>query len=153
MAWMRTFALTGEGLPELRLLAEQIVSELFARDYLSEYAAVLNWVRKNIRYSRDPATIEQVKQPHIVLATRTGDCDDLATLIGALVLQLGGKVRFVAGGFRGSPVGGDGQPVLTHVWVEAWDPASRLWVVLDPVPGRDVGSMLDRLVRVHVQPV
>jgi transglutaminase-like putative cysteine protease len=138
---MVAFARQGEADPRLRALAERITSGIFSHDYLSEYAAILNWVRSNIRYSRDPRTIEQVKQPHAVLQTKTGDCDDLAVLIAALVGQMGGQVRFVAGGF--SRPGGHRK--LSHVWAEAFDPGTRAWVVLDPVPGRKVHNMLGRL--------
>jgi transglutaminase-like putative cysteine protease len=151
LAWMAKFALRGEATPEIRLLAEKITRKLNSKDYLSEYAAILNWVRVNIRYSRDPRTIEQVKLPHVTLQTGTGDCDDLATLIGGLILSLGGSIRFVAGAYRGGPTR-DGQPVPSHVWVEAFDPSSG-WVVLDPVPGRSVNNMLASLVKRWVQPV
>lgn len=122
----------------LRNLAEQIVRGLTPHDYLSEYAAVLNWVRQNIRYVRDPRTIEQVKTPRVIVETGSADCDDMAILIGTLVGALGGQVRLVAAAFAG-------KEHLTHVWCEAFDPLSKAWVVLDPVPGRRVDEMLKRI--------
>lgn len=135
MRYMKRFALQGEEAPEVRVVAEGIVAELMGRDYVSEYVAVLNWVRQHIRYTRDPRTIEQVRSPQVTLARRQGDCDDMATLIAALVAQLGGSTRFVAAAF------GPGR-ALAHVWAEAFDPASKQWVVLDPVPGKRVNNML-----------
>jgi transglutaminase-like putative cysteine protease len=135
MRYMKQFALHGEESPEVRVLAESIVGELMGRDYVSEYVAVLNWVRQNIRYTRDPRTIEQVRTPQVTIARKQGDCDDMATLIAALVAQLGGSVRFVAASF--GP-----QRALAHVWAEALDPTTRRWVVLDPVPGKRVNNML-----------
>jgi transglutaminase-like putative cysteine protease len=122
----------------LREFAEKLVADLWPHDYLSEYAAVLNWVRANVRYSRDPRSIEQVKTPSVVLETKTGDCDDMSVLVGTLVGLLGGKVRLVAASFK---VNGP----LAHVWLEAWEPSSGAWVVLDPVPGRKVDQMLGRI--------
>lgn len=122
----------------MRELTEQIVAGLWPNDYLSEYVAVLNWVRRHIRYSRDPITIEQVKAPRATIETRTGDCDDMAVLLAAMVGHLGGESRFVAGAFRSHR----GRPVLSHVWCEAKDPSSGAWVALDPVPGRRVDQML-----------
>lgn len=136
---MRKLALDAQGDVALRELAEKITSGLIDKDYVSEYAAVLNWVRKNVRYVRDPVTIEQVKTPRAVLETRSGDCDDKAVLISALIGHLGGRSRFSAGAFKRAP---SGRPILAHVWCEAHDPASNAWIVLDPVPGRRVHQML-----------
>lgn len=135
MSHMKRAALAGEDMPEIRLLAERIIKDVMARDYLSEYAAIYHWVASHIRYTRDPRTIEQVKEPHVTLATGQGDCDDMATLIAALVLSVGGHVRFVAGSF------GKGRP-LTHVWAEAYAPANKAWVILDPVPGDRISSLI-----------
>jgi len=145
LVWMARFARSGEANPQLRGLAERITRNVFPHDYLSEYTAILNWVRTHIRYSRDPRTIEQLKQPHVVAQTRTGDCDDMSILIASLVAQMGGHVRFVAGGKPGGN--------LSHVWCEAFDPVSKAWVVLDPVPGRKVHRMLGRLSQRLVEPV
>lgn len=128
----------------IRLFAEPLVKHLKPHDYISEYAAVLNWVRCNIRYTRDPVNAEQLKTPAAILETGTGDCDEMAILIATLVGVLGGRVRFVAGAFRLTALG---EPEFSHVWCEAFEPASKAWVVLDPVPGRNVASMLRRLQR------
>ena len=154
LAWMAKFIRDGQQDQRVRELAERLVAGIFSHDYLSEYAAVLNWVRANIKYRRDPRTIEQVKTPQIVLQTQNGDCDDMAVLIGTLVGSLGAQVRLVAGAMRGAPiVPRTGKPMLSHVWVEAFDPKSDCWVVLDPVPGRKVNEMLGRLAHVVVLPV
>lgn len=150
LRWMAEFTQRGVADPRVRLLAEELVAGVMPHDYLSEYAAVLNWVRTNIRYTRDPAEIEQLKTVDVTLETRSADCDDLAVLLGALCGALGARVRFVAGGYgtkdpSGSP--------YSHVWCEVYDPVTKAWVVLDPVPGRRVGQMLNRLVDSLVQPV
>lgn len=143
MRWMARETQIAQQDTSLRLFAEKLVVGVFPHDYLSEYAAVLNWVRLHIRYTRDPVTIEQVKTPAAVLETESGDCDDLSTCIGSLLGTLGAKIRYVAGAFAHDA---DGQPALTHVWCEAWEPNIKAWVVLDPVPGRRVGQMLNKLI-------
>lgn len=138
LQWMARQTQIAQQDASLRLFAETLIRGVFPHDYLSEYAAVNNWVRMHIRYSRDPITIEQVKTPQAVLETETADCDCMCVLIGSLVGTLGAKVRFVAGGFASGS--------LSHVWCEAWEPNIKAFVVLDPVPGRRVGQMLGRLV-------
>ena len=139
---MRQMARLGINDARVRLLAEQIVRNVFPHDYLSEFAAFLNWVRTHIRYSRDPVDIEQLKTPQVTLETETGDCDDQSILLAAFCAQLGARVRFVAGAFKFS----GSEPIFAHVWCEAFDPSSKVWVVLDAVPGRRVAEMIDRLV-------
>lgn len=146
LVWMARLAQKGQYDSRLRLLAEKITANIFEHDYLSEYMAILNWVRVNVRYSRDPRTIEQLKEPHVIVETGTGDCDDMAVLIAALIGQIGGRVRFVAGAMKGAKKLPSGRPVLSHVWAEAFDPSSKCWVVLDPVPGRKVHQMLGRVI-------
>ena len=130
--------------PQLRLLVEDIVREVYPHDYLSEYMAIYHWVQMNVRYTRDPVTVEQLKTPAAVLRTRAADCDCIATLLAAMVGVVGGKSRFVAGAFRAG--------VLEHVWCEVYEPRSKAWVVLDPVPGRRVQQMLGRVVDSIVAP-
>lgn len=136
--------------PELRALTERLVQNVFPHDYLSEYAAILNWTRMNIRYLRDPRTIEQIKTPRAVVETGNGDCDDMTVLVATLAGGIGARVRFVAGAFQRHP---SGTPALSHVWAEVYDPASRAWAILDPVPGRNVASMVKRLIHAVAMPV
>lgn len=91
MRWMARETQLAQEDASLRLFAEKLVTGLFPHDYLSEYAAVLNWVRMHIRYSRDPVTIEQVKTPRAALETETGDCMTLDTKI--IVRDRGGFYR------------------------------------------------------------
>lgn len=143
LVWMRQLAHEAQNDVRLRMLVEKIVANVFQRDYLSEYAAILNWVRRNVRYVRDPRTIEQVATPASTISRAAGDCDDMAVLIAALVGLVGGASRFTAGAFKRAP---DGSPVLAHVWCEAYDPNTQQWIVLDPVPGRSVDRMLGGLI-------
>ena len=129
----------------LRGFAEKLVVKIFPHDYLSEYAAILNWTRTNIRYVRDPRMVEQVKSARAIYETRTGDCDCLSVFAGSLAGMLGARVRYVAGAFKRGPTG---DPVLSHVWCEVYDPTAKAWVILDPVPGRRVSNMIGKLIHV-----
>lgn len=143
MAWMAKLANQAQFDPAIRELSERIVKNLWPHDYLSEYVAILVWIRQNIRYTRDPITIEQVKTPRAVIETGTADCDEMGTLAAAMVGTIGGKSRFVAASFS------VGRP-LSHVWAEAWEDGSKAWIILDPVPGRRVGQMVGRIVKAVV---
>lgn len=148
MDWMAKFIERGQYDYRMRALSEKIVKGLWPHDYLSEYAAILHWVQSNIRYSRDPRSIEQVKTPAVTIDTGTGDCDDLSVVVGTLAGLLGAAVRLVAGGFSSAK-----QAPLSHVWLEAYEPNSKAWVVLDPVPGRKVGQMISRVRKTLVKEV
>jgi len=128
----------------IRGLTERIVKGLFGHDYLSEYMAILCWIRANIRYIRDPVTVEQVKTPRAIIETESADCDEMGCLAAAMVGTIGGKSRFVAASFKSGP--------LTHVWAEAYEPNSKAWIILDPVPGRRVGQMVGRIVNTMIYP-
>lgn len=140
---MRHLAVEAQNDLQMRELAERLTAGLWPNDYVSEYAAALNWVRRHIRYLRDPVSIEQVATPRATLERRCGDCDDMAVLLAALVGHLGGQSRFVAGAFKAH----QGRPILSHVWCEAKDPTSGAWVTLDPVPGRRVQQMLGKTIK------
>jgi transglutaminase-like putative cysteine protease len=139
---MRRLAREGSMDPAVRQATERIVRQVFDHDFLSEYLAIFNWVRRHVRYVRDPILIEQVASPRATLQMRAGDCDDMAVLIAAMIGSVGGRTRFVAGAYKYR----NGRPVLEHVWVEAHEPRGNNWVVLDPVPGRQVPQMLGKLV-------
>lgn len=139
LEWMKRITLDSQNDMRIRGIAEELTINIFNQDYLSEYAAILNYVRKNIKYIRDPRTIEQIKTPLATIETGNGDCDDIAVLIASLISVIGGKVRFVAGAFK---IDSSGNPMPSHVWCEAYDPLSNNWIVLDPVPGRYVNKML-----------
>jgi transglutaminase-like putative cysteine protease len=96
------------------------------------------FVCRHVRYQRDPLTVELVKTPMATLETGVGDCDDIATLLAAMVLLCGSEARFVTVGFRrGGP--------FTHVFCEGRDPKTKRWVTLDPVAGPHTPEMLGRI--------
>jgi transglutaminase-like putative cysteine protease len=129
---------------EIRDLAERIIANVPAKNYAGELAAIQRWTRSNIRYTRDPYTAETLKTPHALLESPQGDCDDQATLIGALALSIGFPVRFVA-------IGTVEPGVFDHVFCEV--KLGTLWLSVESTEPVDVGwnpeNVVARMVR-HV---
>ena len=145
VAHMRMLALAAQTMWPLRRLVESICGGISPKDYLSEYLALLCFVCSRVRYMRDPRTVELVKTPEATLRTGTGDCDDMATLLAALLLLSGALVRFVVVGFRPAH--------MTHVYVEAFEPKRNVWVALDPVAGPRTAEMLRRVRTARIYPI
>jgi hypothetical protein len=143
--WMAHFARTGAKDQRVRGLAEQIVRGITPKDYLAEALAVGRWVEVHVRYLRDTTSVELVQHPAHTIEAGAGDCDDMATLIGALLLSIGHKVAFVTVAFA------NGQ--WSHVFAQIYDPKSGQWVVIDPVAQPDVKGMLRRVRKYRIYPV
>ena len=142
--------------PEIRALAETIISELKPKDYLSELLAVFYFAHQRTRYTKDPRTIELVKSPLLVAdelargRTPALDCDDMACLITALCLALGHGCRIVTVAFKHMTYRGERQ--YSHVFCQALEPTADRWITLDPVP-YDTRDMLDATVAARIWPV
>ena len=145
VGWMVQMAKAGATDMRVRRLAEEIVRGITPKDYLAEGLAVGRWVEANVQYRRDIAGVETLQTPAQVLESRVGDCDDLATLIGALLIALGHRVAFVTVAF------GSGE--WSHVFVQFIDTRTGRWIVLDPVAAPDVRGMLRRVRRYRIYPV
>lgn len=94
-----------------------------ARQYTQEARALQTWVQQNVRYVRDPVDVELVQSPEVTLKILTGDCDDQATLLAAMLAATGHPAQFVAVGMNGAP--------FSHVLVETkiadkWVPAETI---------------------------
>src|SRR4051812_33399644 len=48
-----------------------------AKDRLGEIASLFDWVRRNIRYTRDIYRVELLHTARRMLELRAGDCDDM----------------------------------------------------------------------------
>lgn len=84
------------GHPEVRQLAENILSYYNTKDmyYLDESIAIGDYVKKFVRYVRDPNGIEMLTDPLTMIDKlkrneAKGDCDDMALLIATLLLSIG----------------------------------------------------------------
>lgn len=128
----------------IRTMKDHIVRKLQPKDYLGEILAVRYFAAEKIRYSNDALGVEQVQDPQriaeeiIRTGNAVGDCDDIATFIGALCRQLGREVEFVVVGF-GAPGN------YSHVFARVFEPKSKLWIVCDPVAGTGEAEMLRKV--------
>jgi len=132
----------GEKNAWVRQWAEKIVKDIAPKDYLSEILALRGWATSPwLRYTNDARHVEQLKTPYRILLeiqqnkVSLVDCDDIATLIAALAMQLGREVRYGMAGFQD-----DGE--FTHVFACVREPRSQQWIVCDPVAGSRELEML-----------
>ena len=130
LAAMRQAAIQASVTLEIRSLAESIVENVPPKDFKGELEAIQDWVRTNIRYTRDPLYAETLKLPHALLEARQGDCDDQATLVAALSLSIGFKPRFVA-------IGTEQYGSFDHVYTEV--KLGTQWVSVETTEPVSVG--------------
>lgn len=122
--------------PRVRGVVEKIVAEIEPGDYASESYAIYTWVCKNIRYLRDAHDVETLTTPERLLRTRAGDCDDVATLLAAMLMSCGVPCRFCVVSFR------KGLP--SHVFCQGL--IGGRWTTFDPVAGPNTHDMHHRVV-------
>lgn len=65
-----------------------------------EVCALFDWVRRNIRYTRDIYRVELLHTARRMLELKAGDCDDMTIVLGAMLLATGHPVRIALAGFR-----------------------------------------------------
>jgi len=134
----------GERSALVRRATEEAIGRLAPKAYGPEILAVGYWVTKNVIYVNDPLHVELLKTPErLVREVREqgfarGDCDDIACLTGTMALQLGRQAQFVVVGFSGP---GD----FSHVFCRVKLPKTEQWIVIDPVAGSNIRSMLGRV--------
>ena len=118
----------------VRQKAIEIFREARARpkDRWAEICALFNWVRNNIRYTRDIFRVELLHTPRRMLELRAGDCDDMTILLGAMLLSTGHPVRLALTGFR---------PNKPHVYTHIFPEVNLVgkWIALDATMNRPIG--------------
>lgn len=151
---MLKFAREGRKDLEILQLVKRICSTVQESDYASEIYAIYAWVCQNIRYMRDIHEVETVMTPIRIVEQRSGDCDDMATLLAAMMMACGNRVRFLVVAFeKDNP---------SHVFVQVMAPGgaridgsagdSSSWITLDPVAGARTDEMHGRIVQKWVYP-
>ena len=96
------------------------------KDYYGEMVAIHNWVRDNIRYTRDPIGQETLSYPEeTAFNSRAGDCDDLSILEMALLGAVGIESYPVVIGMAPNH--------YSHVYIHGKVPAGK---------GRNAGKIL-----------
>lgn len=114
--------------PELRFLAEDIVQHCKNKDYKCEINSIYNWVRKNIRFTRDPYRVEMLRDPLVNIERGNGDCDDHTIILNSLLQSIGHPTRVVLVASRKKH-----PDIFNHVFTEvAVDTTEgRKWIPLD----------------------
>jgi len=119
---MKKVARERAGHPLVQTLARAILLSynVDSQNYADEALAIGDYVKNKVRYVRDPDGIEQLSDPitmidQIKRGTAMGDCDDMALLIGTLLLSVGGVPYFRAIRYKG-----DSGP-FNHIYVVTYD--------------------------------
>ncbi|MEU7577028.1 transglutaminase-like domain-containing protein [Streptomyces sp. NPDC041068] len=139
---MRSLILQGGKDMTVRRRAVGLLKERGVRpkDYLGEIRALFEWVRRTVRYTRDPHRVELLHSARRMLQLRAGDCDDMTILIGALLQSVGHQVRIVLVGPDADRPG-----LFTHVYPEA-EYRGR-WIALDATMPHPMGWAPDSPVK------
>jgi hypothetical protein len=116
---------------------QKAIDELLSRgiagkDYLGEIRTLFEWVRRNVRYTKDPFRVELLHSPRRMLELRAGDCDDMSILLGAMLESIGHPVRLVLVG--PDPADPD---LFSHVYLESRHQGR--WIALDPTMPHPIG--------------
>ena len=102
------------------------------KKYLREIGTLFEWVKRNIRYTRDIYRVELLHSPRRMLELRAGDCDDMTILLGAMLKAIGHPVRLALVGFNPRR-----KKLFTHIYLEAF--CKGWWIPLDPTVHRPMG--------------
>src|SRR4029450_12896225 len=70
------------------------------KDRFGTVSSLFDWVRRNVRYTRDIFRVELLHSARRMLELQAGDCDDMTILLGAMLIATGGPVRLALTGFR-----------------------------------------------------
>lgn len=108
---------------------------------------ILAFLRDRLRFVPDPVGVEAIATPSFHLlaigkdGVSAGDCDDAATLAGALARAVGAPVRLALASFRP-----DGR--YHHTWAEGL--ANGAWIQIDPFRSERTAARPTRLSYVGV---
>lgn len=74
----------------------QVLSVVPQKSWLAEVRAIQEFVRDQIRYTRDVRDVETLATPDKTLEFLQGDCDDKSVLVASMLESVGHPTRFVA---------------------------------------------------------
>jgi transglutaminase-like putative cysteine protease len=102
------------------------------KDRFGEVCSLFEWVRQNIRYTRDIFRVELLHSARRMLELRAGDCDDMTVLLGAMLVATGHPVRIVLTGFKRT------RPhVYSHIYPEVL--VRGRWLPIDATSAHPIG--------------
>jgi len=102
------------------------------KDYLGEIQTLFEWVKNNVRYTRDIHHVELLHSARRMLELRAGDCDDMTILLASMIKSIGHPVRLVLVGFNPR-----NKKLFSHIYLEAH--CKGLWIPLDATMDRPMG--------------
>jgi transglutaminase-like putative cysteine protease len=103
-----------------------------AKNRMGEVSALFDFVKRNIRYTRDIFRVELLHSARRMLELRAGDCDDMTILLGAMLLATGHPVRLVLAGFRPN------RPhAYSHIYPEV--NVRGRWIAIDATMDKPIG--------------
>jgi transglutaminase-like putative cysteine protease len=102
------------------------------KDYVREIETLFEWVKHNVRYTRDIYRVELLHSARRMLELRAGDCDDMTILLGAMLKAVGHPVRLALVGFNPRR-----KKLFTHIYLEVL--YKGLWLPLDATMNRPIG--------------
>ena len=130
---MRDFVQSYQHRAEIVRAARMMVQDCPPKDYYCEAEKIFQWVKGNIRYTRDPQNAEWVQAPDVTLREGFADCDDFSTLLGALWGAIG-----LPSGFEAVMADAAHPGEYSHVYGIVKTP--RGWRAADPtVPESEFG--------------
>ena len=102
------------------------------KDRFGEVGALFDFVRRNIRYTRDIFRVELLHSARRMLEIRAGDCDDMTILLGAMLVATGHPVRLILAGFRR-----DKPHAYSHIYPEV--NIRGQWIPIDATVEKPLG--------------
>lgn len=102
------------------------------KDYLGEIETLFEWVKNNVRYTRDIHRVELLHTPRRMLELRAGDCDDMTILLGSMLKSIGHPVRLALVGFNPKK-----KKLFSHIYLEV--SYKGRWIPLDPTMQYSMG--------------
>jgi len=126
----------GKANPDIRKLVSKILHDrsVEGKDWNGEVEAVFEWVRENVRYTRDTEGLDTYTEPLKTVDLGIGDCDDLSILLGSMLGAIGypSKLKVVS-------MTGDGwDHVYPLIGMPPFAPAK--WIALDASIELPLGS-------------
>lgn len=91
---------------------------------LAEIEAMFFEVKKKVRYTWDPLDYDAFQTPAKTLHIRNADCDDMVSLLGAMLRSIGYKVR-------SRVVRTSGNATWNHIYLLVQIPGTSQWMPLD----------------------
>ncbi len=135
--FMQKVARLRSGHPLIRKLALNILQDYHipSNFYADESLAIGDYIKKSVRYVRDPDNIEYLQDPIDLVkqmqnSEAQGDCDDMALLIASLLLSVGHQPSFGAVRYKGT----DGP--YNHIYVVDYEKnkgSTQVRLVLDAI--------------------